>query len=259
MVLAVCFVLAAGWGIGLDEVYADNMEVWVSESSDDAEESAGGSVGLTSSDLELVRTSTDQQIGMRFQNIAIEQGAIINSAFIEFATDESWHTEATNLTLYGQAHNNAQTVSGSSNNISHGVKTNASVAWNIADGDKWATTHARYQSPDLAKLIQEIVDRSGWESGNSLAIIVTGTGKRVAESWNGANGHGDLTLAPRLFIDYTGGDDKVATCRIYFRDSQQAQADSTTSLSVNTPAVSEGDLMIATVAFGNGDAVLSAV
>ncbi len=66
-----------------------------------------GSVGLTSSDLELVRTSSDQQIGMRFQNISIEQGAIINSAYIEFACDENGTTEATNLTFYGQAHNNA--------------------------------------------------------------------------------------------------------------------------------------------------------
>ena len=256
MVLAVWFVLAAGWGVGVDEVYAGTVDVRVSQSSDDAEESASGSVGLTSSDLELVRTSADQQIGMRFQNITIEQGAIINSAYIEFACDERWHTEATSLTFYGQAHNNALTFSGSSNNISHRVKTGASVTWNIVD--QWATTHARYQSPDLASIIQEIVDRSGWESGNSLAIIVTGSGKRVAESWNGANGSGDLSLAPRLVIDYTGGDDKVASCRIYYRDNKHTKADSTTSLSAGAPSVKEGDLMIATVAFGNGDAVLSA-
>jgi len=256
MVLAVWFVLAAGWGVGVDEVYAGTVDVRVSQSSDDAEESASGSVGLTSSDLELVRTSADQQIGMRFQNITIEQGAIINSAYIEFACDERWHTEATSLTFYGQAHNNALTFSGSSNNISHRVKTGASVTWNIVD--QWATTHARYQSPDLASIIQEIVDRSGWESGNSLAIIVTGSGKRVAESWNGANGSGDLSLAPRLVIDYTGGDDKVASCRIYYRDNKHTKADSTTSLSAGAPSVKEGDLMIATVAFGNGGAVLSA-
>ncbi len=30
MVLVVCFVLASGWGIGVDNAYADTVEVWVS-------------------------------------------------------------------------------------------------------------------------------------------------------------------------------------------------------------------------------------
>jgi hypothetical protein len=34
-------------------------------------------------------------------------------------------------------------------------------------------------------VIQEIVDRSGWTSGNSLALVITGTGERVAESYDG--------------------------------------------------------------------------
>ncbi|MGD9081810.1 MAG: hypothetical protein PVG96_20865, partial [Desulfobacterales bacterium] len=256
MVFVICFVLAGGWSIGVDNAYANTVEVWVSASSDDAEESEDGSVGLTSSDLELVRTSSNQQIGMRFNNISIEQGAIINSAYIRFACDETWPTETTTLTFYGQAHNNALTFSGVNNNISHRVKTSASVTWTITD--QWATAHEYHQSPDLAPLIQEIVDRSGWESGNSLVIIVTGTGKRTVESANGAHGHGDMTLAPRLVVDYTGGSDKVNTCRIYYQDNKHKESDSTNSLLVGKPSVSEGDLMIATVAFGNGDATLSA-
>ena len=59
MILLVWFMLAAGWGIGVDEACANSIEVWVSTSSDDAEESETGSVGLSSSDLELVRTSSD--------------------------------------------------------------------------------------------------------------------------------------------------------------------------------------------------------
>jgi hypothetical protein len=31
MVLVVCFVLAGGWGIGVDNAYAGTVEVWVSE------------------------------------------------------------------------------------------------------------------------------------------------------------------------------------------------------------------------------------
>jgi hypothetical protein len=44
-------------------------------------------------------------------------------------------------------------------------------------------------------VIQEIVNRSGWASGNALALIVTGTGERVAESYDGS-------AAPELHIEY---------------------------------------------------------
>jgi hypothetical protein len=41
------------------------------------------------------------------------------------------------------------------------------------------------------------VDRPGWSSGNALAIIITGSGKRVAESFNG-----DANGAPLLHLRY---------------------------------------------------------
>ena len=43
------------------------------------------------------------------------------------------------------------------------------------------------QTSNIAAVIQEIVNRPGWSSGNALAIIITGTGKRVAESFNGVS------------------------------------------------------------------------
>jgi type IV pilus assembly protein PilY1 len=258
LVLAVWFVLAAGGGIGVNAVYADTLEVWVSADDDDAEESASGSIDLTSSDLELIRSGDQTHVGMRFTNINIPQGAFINNAYIEFAVDETGYDEATTLVFHGQAHNNATAFTSTSLNISTRATTTASVTWNIAYGDQWTPEHTKYQSPNLAGIIQEIVDRSGWESNNALVIIVAGSGKRTVESYDGADGHGDVTLAAKLFVDYTGGSDNGATCRIFYRDNLQTQASSTTSLSAGAPSVSEGDLMIATVAFGDGDAVISA-
>jgi len=258
MFLIVLVVLANGWGVGMDEVYAGTFEARVSASSDDAEQGTWGGMSLTSSDLELVRDYTSQQVGMRFQNITIEQGATITNAYIEFACDETSPTEATSLIFRGQAHNNPVTFS-IDNDITHRAKTSASVSWDIAYGNQWTTVHGRHQSPDLSSIIQEILDRSGWTSGNSMVIIVSGSGKRVAESWDGANSSGDLTLAPKLHIEYTGGSDSGNKCRIHFRNDSQAEADSTNSLSVSMPAgTMEGDLLIATVAFGNGNATLSA-
>jgi hypothetical protein len=56
------------------------------------------------------------------------------------------------------------------------------------------------QTPELKAVLQEIVGRPGWASGNALAIIVSGTGKRCAVAW-------DLTpaAAPLLHVEYTAG------------------------------------------------------
>jgi hypothetical protein len=45
--------------------------------------------------------------------------------------------------------------------------------------------------------VQEIVNRPGWQPGNSMTFIIDGTGKRVAESHEG-----ELTAAPLLHIEY---------------------------------------------------------
>jgi hypothetical protein len=54
------------------------------------------------------------------------------------------------------------------------------------------------QTPDVSSVIQEIVNRPGWTSGNSLVIIITGTGKRVADSYNG-----NQAGASTLHVEYT--------------------------------------------------------
>ena len=53
---------------------------------------------------------------------------------------------------------------------------------------------------DLAPVLQEIVNRSGWASGNALALIVTGSGRRVAVSYEGSPAG-----APLLHVEYTTG------------------------------------------------------
>jgi hypothetical protein len=60
------------------------IDVRVAASSDDAEESSGGSVSLTSSDLELVTDGTVvQTVGVRFRSLAIPKGATITAAWIQ--------------------------------------------------------------------------------------------------------------------------------------------------------------------------------
>ncbi|MBK8820602.1 MAG: hypothetical protein IPN49_16515 [Saprospiraceae bacterium] len=63
----------------------------------------------------------------------------------------------------------------------------------------WNTVDQKQNTPDIKNIIQEIVNRSGWVSGNALSILITGSsGTREAESWDG-----EAAAAPRLYITYT--------------------------------------------------------
>ncbi|MHC4676590.1 MAG: glycoside hydrolase family 78 protein, partial [Planctomycetota bacterium] len=186
------------------------VKVWVSQDSDDAEENkSGGSMSLTSSDLELSDEDgiTPQWIGMRFQNILVPQGATITNAYVQFAADTA-NSGATNLTVYGEDIGTAPTFTSTASNISSRTRTSATVSWDNVPA--WNSPPPREQgvnqrTPNISSIIEEIVGRGDWASGNDLVIIIDGTvgSEREAESWNGANGHGNLSLAPYIHIEYS--------------------------------------------------------
>jgi len=183
------------------------VDVMVNQESDDAEERLDtGKVYTKGDDLEL---GTDEgpsgtlsmRVGIRFQGIGIPQGATINSAYIEFTASEA-QDRATNLTILGEASDNAQTYQGDDNEISTRTPAAASVAWNGVPA--WSIPGAKHKTPDLKAIVQQIVNRPGWNTSNAMAFMFAGSGRRTAWSYDGAVDQGNLTLAPRLVIDYAG-------------------------------------------------------
>ncbi|MGH3660035.1 MAG: PKD domain-containing protein, partial [Micromonosporaceae bacterium] len=61
-----------------------------------------------------------------------------------------------------------------------------------------ATTAQR--TPNIATLVQAIVDRPGWSQGNALAIQFRGTGRRTADAFEDG-----AAFAPLLHVDYSAG------------------------------------------------------
>jgi hypothetical protein len=172
------------------------LDVRVAANADDAEESATGSVSTTSSDLELVLDGSNQTVGMRFNGITIPPGATIASAWIQFTTDTTGSI-ATSLTIQGQDANSAATFTSAASSISTRPRTAASVSWSPAPWTVVGEAASNQRTPDLAAIVQQIVNRAGWASGNSLAIIVTGTGKRTAVAHNASP-----AAAPLLHVTY---------------------------------------------------------
>ncbi len=176
------------------------VEVQVESGQDDAEESASGSISLTSSDLELVDERTNQTVGMRFTRVEIPQGATIINAYIQFQVDEI-STGASSLLIQGEATEDAGTFTSRHRDISGRPPTTASEVWTPPDWTREGEAGPDQQTPDISSVIQEIVDQQGWRSGNSLVVMITGTGRRTAESYNGIP-----SGAPTLYVEFSAGE-----------------------------------------------------
>ena len=188
--------LVFGFLIAPALLWADSLEVRVSAGMDDVEENQNGGVYSNSSDLELVRDDwRDQTVGIRFQNVNIPVGATINSAYIEFEVDDTYNQEPCSLLIVGHDVADAPAFTTTDYDVSSRSTTLASVVW---EPDNWNSKNAKKQTDDLASIVQEVINNGGWASGNSMVFIITGNGRRSAESYNG-----ESSAAPLLHLDYT--------------------------------------------------------
>lgn len=189
----------------------------VNSGSDDVEEEvATGTMDLTSSDLELINDQSfrgPQLVGVRFTAVNVPQGATINSAFVQFDCDDGdvgFDTPTADLVIKAQAADDTVTFAGTTSELSSRPTTTASVAWSSIPS--WVAgdgAGANEKTPDLAPIIQEVVSRAGWVSGNSIVIVFTGTGERTADSFNGVP-----AAAPLLSVTY-GGPSAVPSWEMY--------------------------------------------
>ena len=171
------------------------IEVRVAASSDDAEEKAQRTV-LKSRDLELVLDNITQVVGMRFNGVDIPRGARILNAYIQFHVDET-DSEPTLLRIQGEDVDDASIFSESKWDISSRSRTSAYVSWFPAPWMPGDGAGPNQRTPPIVTIIQEIVNRLGWSSGNSLVVIITGSGRRTAEAYERSP-----LGAPMLHVEY---------------------------------------------------------
>jgi uncharacterized protein YjiK len=173
------------------------VQIRIGASSDDAEQGLLGAVATNGDDLELVFTAlVNQTVGLRFPAVDVPRGAVILEAWVQFKADEV-HRGATTLRIQGQKAANAGTFVATPRNVSSRPRTSASVTWSPPAWGSVGAAGAAQRTPSLVPVIQEIVNQGGWVRGNALALIVTGTGTRTAESWDG-----DRAGAPLLHLRY---------------------------------------------------------
>lgn len=134
-------------------------------SADDAQEAAGT---VTIDGGALNANNATGYIGLRFQNVTIPAGATINTATMDVYL-VSGSFDDPDVTIYGHDTDDAGAFTTSSNDISGRTATTATASWDASGLGTGVKT-----TPDFASVIQEIVDRGGWASGQDIVIILKG-------------------------------------------------------------------------------------
>lgn len=179
----------------------------ISTDADDVEErSSNGSLYYNSSDLEINRDESNdnnkQHIGLRFSDLNIPQGANIVNAHIEF-TAQSTSSGDYEVKIRGDVSPNAAPFSGAYSVTNRPLTDDGtSVTW--VDSDQQWVRNEVITTPDIASVIQEIVNLNAWSPNNNLAIVIeeiSGDGYRDAYSYKGSS-----SKAPRLVVTYNMND-----------------------------------------------------
>ena len=180
-------------GLTLQDGVRLNAGLPVAHSADDAEENEKGEVSLNSSDLELVEDSGTQLVGLRFNNINLPRNAVVRKAFLQFTCDEPT-ADPTSLIITAEKSGNARQFRKESHDLSSRSRTESEVDWQPAAWSKTGDAGKAQRTPDLAPLIRDVTRRPDWTPGNSIVLLLSGAGKRVAGAHDGKR-------AAKLIVD----------------------------------------------------------
>ncbi len=179
---------------------ADNMRVGFDSASNWSATTAYLSVGYSTNNYYRMTNA------MRFNAVNIPRGSQVTGAYLVFtaypATTSTW---AVSSVIRGLA------VDTSAPLVDYGsirdqIKTNASVVWSAIPA--WSS-EVVYSSPDISAVLNEIVNRPGWNAGNSLTVVwgdEADQTSHVTSSYRIAYSYAaSPSKAPQMRIEYQAG------------------------------------------------------
>jgi hypothetical protein len=195
----VVLLLVAGQAVG-----ASSFETQVTAGSDDAKTY---NTGFSTTDIDAVVGSASGyscDYLARFTDVNIPQGAAIDSAFLSLHCSSTQGGTTCNGLIYAEDTASAATFTSWNDYASRHLTGNA-IAWNDIESH---TLQTWYRTPDIKSIIQEIIDRGDWSSGQDLAVFVqdnnsdAGAFRRFYEYERPGS---DGTSACSLLVFYTEG------------------------------------------------------
>ncbi|MBO6515325.1 MAG: T9SS type A sorting domain-containing protein, partial [Bacteroidia bacterium] len=189
--------------VGADGKYSfirnyDTTTTTTSNSSLSKRVSSGSDDAYQKDDAEMRRWESQLRLGyylsgVRFRSLTIPQGATITSAYVTFMSEDS-RSAYTKIKIYGEDTDDANSFGSSDYDISSRTYTSNSKTWEPGSWYQYYT----YNTPDISDIVEEIVGRNGWVSGNDMVLIFDDIdGRRDAYSYDGYS-----SQAPVLVVNY---------------------------------------------------------
>lgn len=154
-------------------------------------------------------SSYEYGFGVRFRNVTIPVGATITGAFLVLTPPSTTDLESPVTDVYGELNATPSAFTTYANYAGRARTTNY-VAWTLP----LFSAAIPVYSPDIADVVQEIVDLVGWASGNDMVIFCEYVqpprgGFRYAASWDSPTYD-----EPTLVIYYTTSEPtgRTSTC-----------------------------------------------
>jgi len=170
--------------------------------------------------------------GLVFDTVTVPQGCVLKSAILHL-----WGGKLSSpaVRAYGEDVNDAADYSGSPTHPSNRTKTSAYVDLDLAD---WSSS--AWNQFDITVCIQEIVDRTGWVSGNEMGIILADNGSATNNRLEIYSYEAVPAYAAKLEITYYTESITDLTFQSYFFPQKDPTRDNTDYLIFTRDVV--GDL-----------------
>jgi thermitase len=170
----------------------DILTIQVSSGLDDVNEDLRS--GRQYTDRRRAYVGKSYLTGYRFAQFPVPSGATITDARLLQYAASGLKADIT-VVYRAEADDDSAPFSGNLNGLTNREKTAAAVSDHPGP---WSQDY--YASPDLKTIVQEVVDRAGWQSGNALTLFVEDYGSSSRRKV--ANFEYDSELAPVLEVTY---------------------------------------------------------
>ena len=190
--ISISFLLIALF-LSINSASAAIIDIPIASGSDDVEEHENnGRVDSNSPSLILVNQNRwKNTVGLRFNELFINPGSTITNAYVQFSTYKT-SADPTTLIIEGEASGNAPAFTSTRYSVSTLPRTANSATWSPAPWNNIGDAGPDQRSSNLAGIIQELVNRTDWNPGNSVVLLISGDGYRVAPTLRLALlGHGE--------------------------------------------------------------------
>lgn len=162
------------------------VNLTVSSGLDDGDATLAGTGTNTARTTLTLNTGAVRILAFRFNNVTIPQGSTITAADFQGYVVSGSSRNDPHVTVHAEDIDDSPALGTANGNITDRTLTTASVTWDETD------LSAGYNSaPDMTAVIQEVVNRAGWASGNSITIILTWVADEIRlRSYDGNSAQG---------------------------------------------------------------------